>query len=240
MGEVSKTLTAQSSLFTHLLNKDENTNHDPHSHFVSQSSLIFESVLSRHSLYYCCQHANTQSTVTSSKITASAILAGRCSWCERTSCRYSHLSERGCSDIEGASSVDAEDTEVTRRKIEMLDVMNLEFYKKKNHSCDLVAVSAGLRELCVSPSAKWLWPLMWGPGRDKHTDDTTHTHGRATCSRGQRHDEQQIKYLNHVNNFSAAVPQFEFPHISFHVLGDSHCAHLQRQIYSPAPTWPVF
>lgn len=50
--------------------------------------------------------------------------------------------------------MDAEDTEVTRRKIEMLDVMNLEFYKKKNHSCDLVAVSAGLRELCVSPSAK--------------------------------------------------------------------------------------
>lgn len=27
--------------------------------------------------------------------------------------------------------MDAEDTEVTRRKIEMLDVMNLEFYKKK-------------------------------------------------------------------------------------------------------------
>lgn len=57
----------------------------------------------------------------------------------------------------------------------MLDVMNSEFYKKNNHSCDLVAVSAGLRELCVSPSARWLWPPLWGPGRDKHTDDRTRT-----------------------------------------------------------------
>lgn len=49
------------------------------------------------------------------------------------------------------------------------------FTKKNNHSCDLVAASAGLRELCVSPSARWLWPPLWGPGRDKTTDDRKHT-----------------------------------------------------------------
>lgn len=74
--------------------------------------------------------------------------------------------------------------------------------------------------------------LHCGGLEETNTQMTGHAHGRAMCWRGQRHDEQQIKYLNHVNNFSATAPQFEFPHISFHVLGDPHRAHLQRVLFN--------
>lgn len=170
------------------------------------------------------------------------------------SCRDSHLSERSLSESgrEGASSEKRQGTQmVVRSSLQLSGLLNraesklnklkpglwerkvnteaADTYSSQRPCCSF---SWLVRTFRISVNQATLTSRVGACKRDMHTtvDNTRQMCEWAVGGENvQKNKQTKNKYLNDVDDFSATVPDFKFPHVSFHIFCESYCTHLQTK-----------